>query len=82
METSIAHLIYGILSAVFLTGVVIIARNIIKIKRSGDDWKQRLKEKAIVLIPAVPELQNHMVPVISKPVFYIAAPGHKMKLLK
>ena len=54
METTTVHVIFGILSAVFLTGVTIILRNIIKIKRSGDDWNQRLKENEAVLMRADP----------------------------
>ena len=61
METSIAHLTFGILGAVFLTGVAIILRNFIKIKRSTHNRKQRLKDNPIDRMSAAPQLQKSLI---------------------
>ncbi|HUS02696.1 MAG TPA: hypothetical protein VMY77_13250 [Chitinophagaceae bacterium] len=57
MYSSTSLLIFGILSILILTGIVIVILNIIKIKRSNTTWKKRSKENGIENLSAI-QMEN------------------------
>ena len=59
MYSSISKVIFSMLGTVFLTGVVIATRNVIKINRSNATRKKKIKEYQIEKMSAI-QLQQLM----------------------
>lgn len=58
MHSSIGQVTFGILSTVFLTGIAIATRNVVKINRSNAARKKRIKEYEIEKKMTVLQLQK------------------------
>ena len=88
MHTSIANLIFGALTVIFFTGVIIIICNAIKINRFSNPFKKNITEqdhiKVAFLNPKVvylnPVFRDKFLPLISTKVFQLP-PSKKMKML-
>ena len=94
MNNLIMNVVFGSLTIIFLTGIVIMIRNAVKIKAFSDKLKQRLKEEGQIKIAylrselrdkavayARYEPQNKLIRLVSKPIPRLPAPVQKMKLI-
>ena len=94
MNNLIMNVVFGSLTIIFLTGIVIMIRNAVKIKTFSDKLKKRLKEDGQIKIAYLRselqdravtyvryEPQNKLIQLVSKPILRLPASAHKMKLI-
>jgi hypothetical protein len=81
MHSSIAHLIFGILSAAFLTGSIIVVRNTITINQLNNSFRKKTCGNTRPVIFPKPGSKNELIVLNKKPIYHLPESQHKMKLL-
>ena len=94
MNNVIMNVVFGTLTIIFLTGIVIMIRNAVKIKTFINELKKRLKEETVIKIAYLRselqdkavvyvryEPQNKLIPIVSKPILRLPPSVHQMKMI-